>query len=325
MRFSIESALQQINQEIETFNFGETPNNLYEPIRYIMGLGGKRLRPLLCLLSYNLFKDNYTKLLLPAIGVEVFHNFTLLHDDIMDNAPLRRGKPTVHEKWNQNVAILSGDVMLVKAYEMLMELDEKLYKKIIASFNHCAASVCEGQQLDVDYETSTNISIEEYLRMISLKTAVLLGFCMEIGALAAETSEKNAELLKDFGINLGIAFQLQDDLLDVFGDKDKFGKKANGDIFARKKTFLLIKALEFAKGKDQNFLNDFLQGTSVVTEEQVKGVRKVYDQVGVQKVTQEAISTYFEKAAQSLAKVDATMFKKAILKNFVNKLMLRES
>ena len=325
MRFSIENTLVAINKEIESYNFGNEPKNLYEPIEYIMGLGGKRLRPLLTLLSHNLFSDSFEKVLLPAIGVEVFHNFTLLHDDIMDNAPLRRGKPTVHEKWNQNVAILSGDVMLVKSYELLLNLEDKFHKKMLSSFNACAAAVCEGQQLDVNFELSENISLEEYIHMISLKTAALLGFCMELGAVAAETDEKNINLLKDFGINIGIAFQLQDDLLDVYGDKDKFGKKTGGDILAKKKTFLLIKALEQAKGKDLELLRNFVKDTAPVSDDQVKMVRKVYDNVNIQEQTQAAIQDYSERAVNCLTKVNATLFKKASLKTFVGKLMVRES
>jgi geranylgeranyl diphosphate synthase type II len=325
MGFYLESAVQQINKEIETFRFGVQPSNLYDPIKYIMQLGGKRLRPLLVMLSHHLFSDDHKKMIRPAVGVEVFHNFTLLHDDIMDNAPLRRGKPTVHEKWNRNVAILAGDVMMVKAYQLLLDVEEKYYKRILESFNTCAVAVCEGQQLDVDFETLQNIKLDQYLDMISRKTAALLGFSLELGAIAGGADDRNIALLKEFGINIGIAFQLQDDLLDVYGDNKKFGKKTGGDIIAKKKTFLLIKALELAKGKDLAVLESLLTDREVPSDEKVAAVTGVYDNLEIRKITQTAIQMYFEKGISSLSKVQADLYKKNLLKSFVIGLIKRES
>lgn len=324
MRFSIENSVKEINQQIESYKFGNDPANLYDPIRYIMGLGGKRLRPLLALLSHQLFSENLKIIYGPAVAIEVFHNFTLMHDDIMDKAPLRRGKPTVHEKWNSNVAILSGDVMLVKSYELLMQVENEYLRRALAAFNECATGVCEGQQLDVNFESMPDISLEQYLHMIRLKTAVLLGYSMELGAMTAGAGGKDILLLKDFGTNIGMAFQLMDDLLDVYGDKDKFGKKVGGDILARKKTFLFIKALQLAKGADLKTLKALLKNESP-DEKVVVEVTNVYSNLGIGKLTEAAIQNYFNKAIYSLTKVDAGPFRKNTLKTFVSKLMKRES
>ena len=226
-----------IDDAIAQQPFGQEPAELYEPIRYLMALGGKRLRPTLTLLAYQLFRDDNTApaVLQPALAVEVFHNFSLMHDDIMDEAPLRRGKPTVHERWNANVAILSGDVMLVKAYELLMHAAPEKLPAVLTSFNHCATDVCEGQQWDMNFETSSEVSEAAYLRMIRQKTAVLLGFSLQLGGLLAGADESATQALYELGTNVGIGFQLKDDLLDVYADQDKFGKQAGGDIIANKK------------------------------------------------------------------------------------------
>jgi len=247
----VEKYLSLIEAEIKKQKFGTHPTSLYEPIRYIMSLGGKRLRPLLTALSYSLYKNDVEKIIPYAVAVEAFHNFTLLHDDIMDRAPLRRGKATVHEKWNVNTAILSGDVMLVKVYEMFLSLEKKKLKEVLRIFNECAAEVCEGQQWDMEFENEKKVAETKYLEMIRLKTAVLLGFSLELGALLADASDRDRNALRDFGVNIGIGFQLKDDLLDVYADKHKFGKQVGGDIIANKKTFLLIKALEKARGEQK--------------------------------------------------------------------------
>src|SRR3569833_1427024 len=235
-----------LNREVESLDFPLYPADLYEPIKYILALGGKRIRPALLLMSCDMFGGDILKAVPPALAIEVFHNFTLMHDDIMDNAPLRRGKVTVHEKWNKNVAILSGDVMLVKGYELMMNVDDRVLRPIMNIFNETAIGVCEGQQIDMEFETRSDVHIDEYINMIRLKTAVVLGGAVKIGALIGGSTPEDALLLQTFGEQLGVAFQLQDDILDVYGDPEKFGKQVGCDILSNKKTFLLLKALELA-------------------------------------------------------------------------------
>lgn len=294
------SYLQLIERHIKKETFGSQPKSLYEPIRYIMSLGGKRLRPMLTLLSYSLYKDDGEKMVSYAAAVEAFHNFTLMHDDIMDKAPLRRGKPTVHEKWNTNTAILSGDVMLVKVYDMLLSLDGDMLKETLRIFNQCAAEVCEGQQWDMEFEIKSKVTEAQYLEMIRLKTAVLLGFSLEFGALLANASEQDRKALRDFGINIGIGFQLMDDLLDVYADKKKFGKQVGGDIIANKKTFLLLKALEKAKGKKKAELNKWLSKKKFNVKKKVAAITAIYDSLHIKAVTEKVIEEYFEKGFSSL-------------------------
>jgi geranylgeranyl diphosphate synthase type II len=300
---SSSSFIDQIEKEIKSQKFGSQPKSLYDPIHYIMGLGGKRLRPMLTLLSYSLYRKDVEKIVQYATAVEAFHNFTLLHDDIMDKAPLRRGKPTVHEKWNVNTAILSGDVMLVKVYDLFLSLEGEKLRETLRLFNKCAAEVCEGQQWDMEYETKTKVTEKEYIEMIRLKTAVLLGFSLELGALLANASIEDRKALRDFGINIGIAFQLKDDLLDVYADKKKFGKQVGGDIIANKKTFLLIKALGKAKGKDKAELNQWLKATKFNHTKKIVAVTSLYDKLDVEKQTHQKIQTYFRKGFLALEKI----------------------
>ncbi|MFZ9981243.1 MAG: polyprenyl synthetase family protein [Cyclobacteriaceae bacterium] len=292
--------LREIEAAIRKEKFGKRPVSLYEPIRYIMSLGGKRLRPMLVLLAYGLYRRDFKKVLPYAVAVEAFHNFTLMHDDIMDNAPLRRNKPTVHEKWNINTAILSGDVMLVQVYEMLSGLHPEILKAALPKFNRTAREVCEGQQLDMDFETRDTVSEKEYLEMIRLKTAVLLGFSLEFGALLAGAPESDQKLLYDFGVSVGIGFQLKDDLLDVYAEKDKFGKQVGGDIISNKKTFLLIKALERAGGKTASELKEWLEKKKFNKTEKVKAVTGIYDQLDIQSLTNKKISKYFNSGFVSI-------------------------
>ncbi|UII28245.1 polyprenyl synthetase family protein [Fulvivirga maritima] len=321
---STEQLLKLISKEINQQKYGLEPQELYEPIRYIMALGGKRLRPLLATLSYSLFKDDVASILPQAIAVEVFHNFTLMHDDIMDEAPLRRNKPTVHEKWNNNTAILSGDVMLVKAYEMFMSEEHPATMKVLKAFNICAAEVCEGQQMDMDFETRKTVHEKEYLEMIKLKTAVLLGFSLEMGGLLSDTTTANCEALKNFGINIGIGFQLKDDLLDVYADAEKFGKQVGGDIISNKKTFLLIRALELAKGKQKQELESWVSKTDFDPKEKVKAVTEIYNQLQIKELTEELMNKYFIKGFESLKSIDAPLYRKAILRKFAESLINRE-
>jgi len=297
--------LREIEAAIRKEKFGKKPVSLYEPIRYIMSLGGKRLRPMLVLLAYGLYRRDFKKVLPYAVAVEAFHNFTLMHDDIMDNAPLRRSKPTVHEKWNVNTAILSGDVMLVQVYEMLSGLHPEILKAALPKFNRTAREVCEGQQLDMDFETRDTVSEKEYLEMIRLKTAVLLGFSLEFGALLAGAPESDQKLLYDFGVSVGIGFQLKDDLLDVYAEKDKFGKQVGGDIISNKKTFLLIKALERAGGKTASELKEWLEKKKFNKTEKVKAVTAIYDQLDIQSLTNKKISKYFNSGFASIETLGA--------------------
>jgi geranylgeranyl diphosphate synthase type II len=296
----ISDFLKLIEAEIKSQSFGSQPKSLYEPIRYIMSLGGKRLRPLLVMLGYSLFKKNPKEISKYAVAVEAFHNFTLMHDDIMDKAPLRRGKATVHEKWNTNTAILSGDVMLVKVYEMFQSLDGETLKEVLKIFNQCAAEVCEGQQWDMEFETRSKVTEAQYIEMIRLKTAVLLGLSLELGAVLANGSQQHRKVLREFGINIGVGFQLKDDLLDVYADKDKFGKQVGGDIIANKKTYLLIKALEKAKGKDKKELNFWLNAKKFNKQKKVKSVTAIYDKLGIAPLTEKKINAYFDKGFSGL-------------------------
>lgn len=277
------------------------PPELYDPIDYLMGLGGKRIRPLLALLSYGLYKEDYRRILTPASAIEVFHNFTLMHDDIMDNAPLRRGMATVHEKWNANTAILSGDVMLVKAYELLLDVSPEYLRQSLELFSKTAAEVCEGQQLDMNFERVEQVSESDYLNMIRLKTAVLIGFSLQLGALLAGASKEDVQHLYDFGVNIGLGFQLKDDLLDVYADQKKFGKQVGGDILANKKTYLLIKARELAQGEDKIELEKWIQSTAPDPDDKVRAVTAIYDRLGIREHTLGITTDFFEKGFNQLS------------------------
>jgi geranylgeranyl diphosphate synthase type II len=316
--------LQALDAEIARQRYGDQPTELYEPIRYLMALGGKRLRPVLTLLGTSLYTDDWQRVLRPAIAVEVFHNFTLMHDDIMDRAPLRRGQPTVHEKWNGNVAILSGDVMLVQAYELLLDVEPDLLRPVLARFNRTAAEVCEGQQWDMNFETRTTVSEAEYLEMIRLKTAVLLGFALELGALLGRASSADAFALRQIGQNIGLGFQLKDDYLDVYGQPDKFGKLVGGDILANKKTFLLIDALEKAQGATRAELQRWLAAKDFNPVEKVEAVTAIYDSLGVGKTTEELMNRYFANAFQLLTELPAEPRRKTTLRLFAEQLIGRE-
>jgi geranylgeranyl diphosphate synthase type II len=325
MILTIDKAVKLINEEIVALDFGKEPSELYDPIYYIMGLGGKRMRPLLALLAHNLFSDETESILKPAVAIEIFHNYTLVHDDIMDNAPLRRGNATVHEKWSANVAILAGDVMQIKSTELLMTVEDKILRKSLELFNKTATEICEGQQYDMDFEKREKVSVEEYIEMIRMKTAVLLGFSLELGGLVAGASDENLLLLREFGINMGIGFQLMDDLLDVYGDMSKFGKTVGGDIIANKKTYLLITALLKAKGADAKKLNELLSSKTIDATSKVKEVTEIYNKLEIKSFTELKINEYFDLAFKKLNKLDAPLYKKAMLKDFANQLAQRES
>lgn len=322
---SIAQYQQWLEQEIKKQKFGKSPASLYEPIRYIMDLGGKRLRPMLTLLSYSLFRDDVKRIVPYALAVESFHNFTLMHDDIMDKAPLRRGKATVHEKWNTNTAILSGDVMLIKVYDLFLSLEAGQLKEVLASFNKCAAEVCEGQQWDMEFETTDRVSEKQYLDMIRLKTAVLLGYSLELGAILANAPEDDRRALRDFGTLIGTGFQLRDDLLDAFADPKKFGKQVGGDILANKKTYLLIKALEKAEGQTKKDLLFWLNAKKFRASEKITAVKGIYNQLSIAAAVEAKIDSYFRKGFESLDRVTANPAQLTLLRNFTRDLIERQS
>lgn len=321
---SIKTLQANINEALAKLNYGERPEELYEPIRYIMSLGGKRMRPLLTLMGYSLFDTNYQRAMNAALSVEVFHNFTLVHDDIMDEAPLRRGKPTIHQKWNTNTGILSGDVMLVQAYELLLDIDNQHLKRVIRKFNRCAAEVCEGQQLDMNFENLDNVCEDDYLDMIRLKTAVLLGFSLELGGIVANASENATDLLNGFGVNIGVGFQLMDDLLDVYADAAKFGKQVGGDIIANKKTFLLINALKRAEGQTRQSLEHWLGLKDFNKAEKVQAVTEIYNELGIKTLTEEKMNEYFDIGLEQLDAIEANEGGKTQLRDFTVQLMKRD-
>lgn len=317
--------LNKLERFIQEADFGQSPKELYDPISYILSLGGKRIRPLLSLLAYGMYQENPEKIIRQAAAIEVFHNFTLMHDDIMDEAPIRRGKATVHEKWNANIAILSGDVMMVRSYDLMLGAPTNLLPTIIKQFNKTAAEVCEGQQLDMNFESRDEVNDLEYLEMIRLKTAVLLGFSLQLGGILGEASPEDTQKLYDFGVNIGVGFQLKDDLLDVFADQAKFGKQVGGDIISNKKTFLLIKALELASGDDRKELDNWIRKTDFNKEEKVAAVKKIYEKLGIKELTESKMNSYFEKGFELL---DSISFKHgdyfAEIKSIAQQLVYRE-
>ena len=300
------------------------PRNLYEPIHYILDLGGKRMRPVLTLMSAEVFDADYKKALPAALAVEVFHNFSLVHDDIMDDAPLRRGQETVHEKWNLNTGILSGDAMLILAYQYFEQYEPIIFRDLAKLFSKTALEVCEGQQWDVDFEERNDVTIPEYLKMIQYKTAVLVAAAMKMGAIIAETSEENANLIYDFGLNLGLAFQLQDDFLDAFGDPETFGKQVGGDIIENKKTYLYLKAVAFSKEAEAEELRRLFSIQPEDNTEKIKTVKELFNNSGASKATQDAIQDFTFKAFQTLDKMNISVDKKEMLKAFGENLMGRK-
>ncbi len=299
------------------------PKNLYEPIHYILELGGKRMRPVLTLMSAEIFNENYAKALPAALAVEVFHNFSLVHDDIMDDAPLRRGNITVHEKWNINTGILSGDAMLILAYQYFEHYEPVVFRDLAKLFSKTALEVCEGQQWDVDFETRSDVTIPEYLKMIEFKTAVLVAAAMKMGAIVAQTSPENGDLIYDFGLNLGLAFQLQDDYLDAFGDPATFGKQVGGDIIENKKTYLYLKAIEFASSEERKKLLQLFSVSLEDNSSKIEEVKTLFNATGASKATQQAIQDYTLKAFATLDKMNISSDKKAMLKTFGENLMNR--
>lgn len=320
----IKQLQQQVEKAIADINWVQEPTGLYQPIDYVLSLGGKRIRPVLTLLACKLFSDDEKQALSTALAVEVFHNFTLLHDDVMDRADTRRGKPTVHKKWNDNTAILSGDAMLIKAYQLLQQAPADKLPVLLDLFSKTAIEVCEGQQYDVDFENDLAVQLPQYIEMIRLKTAVLLAAALKMGAIIGGASLQDANALYDYGINLGLAFQLRDDYLDSFGDPAVFGKKIGGDICCNKKTFLMITALQTASEEQRKELLQWIGCTDATCHEQkIKAVLNIYQDLQIDIRCEEAIRAYFEKSVGSLKDMQLSDNKKDILIKFANDLMGR--
>lgn len=321
--FTPSQLLDQLNAHLEGLRFPEHPQALYTPISYILSLGGKRIRPVLMLMAYNLYREDPARILDSAAAVEVYHNYTLLHDDLMDRADKRRGKATVHRLWGDNAAILSGDAMLVLAYRLLETGPENRLKELLTLFSQTALAICEGQQLDMDFEQRNDVTEAEYVEMIRLKTAVLLAAALQMGALLAEAPQGDASLLYQFGVQLGIAFQLQDDLLDVYGDPVLFGKNIGGDILSNKKTYLLIKALEYANEEQRARLDGWLALSQFDSDEKIKAVTQLYDEIGVKALCENLMQQHYLAAMENLAMVAVSESLKGELSHLAKALMHR--
>lgn len=315
---------QALEQEVQVTTYGDHPVELYEPIRYLMALGGKRIRPALTLIGASMWTDQWSSFLKPALAVEVFHNFTLMHDDIMDGAPLRRGQPTVHQKWNTNTAILSGDVMLVAAYDLLTEVPDAVFKTVIKRFNRTAAEVCEGQQLDMNFASLDAVSAEQYIEMIRLKTSVLIGFALELGGLLVQAPEADVKALYDIGISMGLGFQLKDDVLDVYGDPEKFGKQVGGDILENKKTWLMIQALHLGQGTPEGEALKYWLTVQDQPESKVAAVTHIFTDLGIKNLAEAQVDAYFEQARAGIAQLQVPQERKKSLFELAEMLHQRE-
>lgn len=320
-----EELYEKVNTFIDKLTYNREPKSLYDPIKYVLSLGGKRIRPVLMLLGYNLWKDDPERILMPAVAVETYHNYTLLHDDLMDNADKRRGHDTVHKKWDANTAILSGDAMLVVAYQRLATVDQTKLKPVLDLFTETALEIDEGQQFDIDFENRSDVKEEEYIEMIRLKTSVLLACALKIGAILANAPVTDAEALYKFGEQLGLAFQLQDDLLDVYGDTKVFGKEIGGDIMCNKKTFMLINAFNRANDAQLKELQKWCSGEKFDRKEKVAAVTHLYDEIGIRQLCEAKIEYYFEESKKWLDKVSVPEERKAQLRAYINQMMKRES
>jgi geranylgeranyl diphosphate synthase, type II len=314
---SIKKFQDLINRNLQEELIGDNPENLYAPIKYVLKIGGKRLRAALCLMACEMFSGNYQTAIKPALALEIFHNFTLLHDDIMDDAPVRRNKTTVHKKWNPNIALLSGDAMSIIAYQYISQTTVNL-NQCLEVFSDTALKICEGQQLDMDFENSNNVTIDDYLYMISLKTAVFIACSLKIGAIIGKASNNDAQLIYNAGYNIGLAFQLQDDLLDIYGEENKFGKQIGGDIISNKKTFLLINALSKANESQYKELNARLQMKEFDPNEKIQAFISIYNSLKVKDDTLEQINYYLEQAIKNLNDILLEPQNKESLYNFID-------
>ncbi len=316
--------LKLVNDTLDNLAYDRKPASLYEPIRYVLSLGGKRIRPVLMLLAYNLFKDDPESIIMPACGLETYHNYTLLHDDLMDNADLRRGHETVHRRWDANTAILSGDSMLVLAYQRIAQCDKAKLAEVLALFTETALEIGEGQQYDMDFEHRNDVAEDEYIEMIRLKTSVLLACALKIGAVLAGASEEDAENLYKFGERIGLAFQLQDDYLDVYGDPKVFGKAIGGDIMSNKKTYMLINAFNRANAQQRAELERWVNAETFDREEKIAAVTKLYNEIGVDRLAQDKIAQYFGESRKYLDAVSVSDDRKVELAAYAQRMMKRK-
>lgn len=322
---AFENILRRIEEEVSNLRFQNPPKSLYEPIEYILSLGGKRIRPALTLMACNIYNSDIENAVKPALGLEIFHNFTLLHDDLMDEADKRRNKPTVHKVWNANTAILSGDAMLIYAYQLIGSTEASHLKEIMDLFTQTSLEICGGQQYDMEFESRMDVGEEEYIEMIRLKTAVLLACALKIGAIVGGASKEDADNLYQFGINIGLAFQLQDDLLDVYGDTATFGKNIGGDILCNKKTFILINALRLASGEQKETLDSWMSRKEFDPAEKIKTFTAIYDDLRLKQLTESKIQKYYDKSVSNLAALKIAPEKLDILKEVCDRLMHRQS
>ena len=323
--YSSEELLKKVNEAIDGLTYDRQPASLYAPIKYVLSLGGKRVRPVLLLLAYNLYKDDPERIMMQAVGLETYHNFTLLHDDLMDNADMRRGHETVHKKWNPNQAILSGDTMLLQAFERVEACEVDKVKDVFATFLVTTYEVGEGQQLDVSFETRNDVTEEEYIEMIRLKTSVLLACAVKIGAILAGASKEDQENLYRFGEQIGLAFQLQDDLLDVYGDPKVFGKNIGGDITSNKKTYMLINAVNRANTAQRQELTKWIEMTEFDRNEKVAAVTRLYDEIGIRQLCEQKMDECYAKALHYLSLVKVDDARTAELKAYAAEMMKRQS
>ena len=320
-----EELLVKVNDFLDNLKYDRKPSGLYDPVKYVLSMGGKRIRPVLMLLSYGLFKDDVESVLMPACALETYHNYTLLHDDLMDNADMRRGNETVHRKWDANTAILSGDSMLVLAYERMAKCNPVYLSDVLHTFTETALEIGEGQQYDMEFETRNDVTEDEYIEMIRLKTSVLLACAQKIGAILAGASKRDQDNLYKFGEQIGLAFQLQDDYLDVYGDPKVFGKKVGGDIICNKKTYMLINAYNRADAEQRRELQHWMEAETFNSDEKVAAVTAIYNKVGVDKLAIEKIAYYFEESKKYLDAVQVSDERKAELRLYAQKMMHRKN
>jgi len=320
---AIKTLTEEISGEIQNLEVPTFPSNLYDPIKYFLSLGGKRIRPVLCMIGYKLFDDDYKKAIPQAIAIELFHNFSLIHDDIMDQAPLRRGKETVHQKWNQNIGILSGDSIMIKSYDYLIQAPAQYLPELLCVFNTTAKEICEGQQMDLDFETQDDITVADYIEMIRLKTAVLLGCSLKLGAIRAGGSKEDQDNLYKFGESLGISFQIQDDIMDVYADPDKFGKTVGGDIICNKKTLLMLRLQEMVSPEDNLLLESYFELTDA--DEKIEKVKALYEKYNIKEIATKEMMDYYNSGIEALNNVSIEQEKKAPLQEIAEFLIQRES
>lgn len=324
MPYSFSLLLDKVNSHIEALDYAHEPMNLYEPVKYILSLGGKRIRPAMMLMAYNMYRDDVERILDPALALEIYHNFTLLHDDLMDQAEVRRGKPTVHKRWDANTAILSGDVMLSLADVYMSHVDDEHFREVMATFHKTSIEIAEGQQYDMDFESRTDVTEEEYIEMIRLKTSVLLACALKIGAILGGASKEDAAHLYRLGESIGLAFQLRDDYLDVYGDPKVFGKKIGGDILCNKKTYLYINALRLANKEQRTLLDYWSTATDINPDEKIAAVTEIYNKVGLPEMSRTIEEHYYNLAKKELEALSVAKEQKEVLRQFMAMLMERD-